>query len=96
MKSLRSQLTGLSALLILLIAIKPVHGQELRATEDSALLEVHVTNFDNEPHKGITVIFEGQKTGATYKGVSDENGRFSILLPEGDTRHSTKPLVIKI
>ncbi len=74
-----------TALLTALFVALPAHSQELTATEDSALMTVSVTNFDGEPHKGITVLFTSKEGQATFRGESNKDGTFSILLPEGRT-----------
>lgn len=77
--------TTLLTLIGLLSSFSIMMAQDLKAKEDSALVKVHVTNFDGNPHQGITIHFVGKENGKTYKGKTDENGRIEILLPEGET-----------
>ena len=72
-------------LLMLLIANYSLHAQEqLIPTEDLALLHVSVANMEFEPRPNDKIIFEGQETQASFEGISNEEGKFQILLPEGD------------
>ena len=61
------------------------YAQTLQPTENEALLNVTVTNFKNVPRKNETIIFEGIKTKKIFSGISNSIGKFSILIPKGDT-----------
>ncbi len=59
-------------------------AQLQRSTEDSALVEVVVKDFKDKIRIHDRVLFEGQKTKVVLQGMTDELGKFRILLPEGD------------
>ncbi|OFX61301.1 MAG: hypothetical protein A2046_15675 [Bacteroidetes bacterium GWA2_30_7] len=59
--------------------------QELKPTETGALANVLVTNMSDKPSKGDKVSFIGKKTGKIVSGVTKSNGKFSVLIPKGDT-----------
>ncbi len=61
-----------------------MNAQRLHASEDSALVEVIVKDYKGQLRKHDQVIFEGQQTHVALMGTTDANGRFLILLPEGD------------
>jgi len=54
-------------------------------SDNEALLNVTVTNFSNEARRGDIIIFEGLKSGRQFQGVSDARGKFSLVVPKGDT-----------
>jgi OOP family OmpA-OmpF porin len=58
---------------------------QLSDTINSAPIQVIVTNFENKPQKGEQIIFEGLKSKSVYKGISDAEGKFEILLKDGET-----------
>lgn len=51
--------------------------------QQKAKLEVSVTDFQNHPLQGEQVLFVNQKDKSVIKGISDEQGLFSIQLPGG-------------
>lgn len=61
------------------------HSQNLSPNESSALIKVLVTDMKNNPSRGDKIIFQGIKTGKVIDGISGNDGRFSVLLPKGDT-----------
>lgn len=68
----------------LILASFNVFSQTLEATETEALLTVSVINSKKQPQEGETVMFEGTKTKKSYTGITKANGKFAILIPEGD------------
>lgn len=56
----------------------------LVATETEALLWVMVTDFKDKPLEGEAVTFIGEKTKKVYSGVTGADGKFQVLVPEGD------------
>lgn len=56
----------------------------LEADENTALLHVLVTDMENKIRKQDIIDFEGKTSGKVYRGVTNKEGRFDILLPEGD------------
>ena len=59
-------------------------AQTLEPTETEALLKVIVVNEKDKPMQGEKVTFAGQNSKKTYSGITNENGRFEMLVPEGD------------
>jgi OmpA-OmpF porin, OOP family len=60
----------------------PVLGQD---DSQFATVTVLVTDYENNLKRGEQILFKGSKTGKVYRGISDENGKFEIQLPAGDT-----------
>jgi OOP family OmpA-OmpF porin len=48
-----------------------------------SLLNVTVTDFEKNISPGDKIYFISKKTGEMYTGISDENGKFQIKLPNG-------------
>ncbi len=78
--------------LILLLAALPIsllafsqNTQTLQPTETDALMNVTVTNFQDVPRPNDLIMLISAKTKKVYSGVSDSKGKFSILIPKGDT-----------
>lgn len=69
-------------LFIILISIS-AYSQKLEPTENEALVNVTVTNFKEVPRPKEPIIFESNKTKKQYKGITDAQGKFSLLLPKG-------------
>ncbi len=67
-----------------LIITTVVAQTKLEPTETEALLNVSVVNGNNKTQEGEKVTFVAQKTKKTYSGVTGADGKFSILIPEGD------------
>lgn len=59
--------------------------ETLIPTEEQALLSIFVSDMEENPRPKDKVIFQGKHTKLSFEGVADEAGKFSILLPEGDT-----------
>ncbi len=59
--------------------------QLLHSTEDSLLVEVVVKDMNHKIRVHDRILFEGQKTKTVLMGITDESGKFRLLLPEGDT-----------
>src|SRR4051812_47278859 len=60
-------------------------AQTLQPTETEALLTVVVVDKAQKPLEGETVSFVAQKDKKTYTGVTKADGKFDVLVPEGDT-----------
>jgi OmpA-OmpF porin, OOP family len=58
-----------------------VPAQELKPTNDLALLMGTVTNFKNKPLSRETIMLVDDKTKKEYKVNTDENGKFKVLVP---------------
>ena len=63
----------------------PLQAQEKTPTETEALLNVTVTTMKDVPKPGEQINFVGQKTKKVLSGISDRSGKFSLLIPKGDT-----------
>ena len=74
----------LIVLLILSLSIS-VYSQKLEPTESEALINVTVTNFKEVPRPNEPIIFESNKTKKHIQGITDDKGKFSLLLPKADT-----------
>jgi OOP family OmpA-OmpF porin len=57
----------------------------LNPTEKDVLVNVSVTDFKNVPRPNDIIIFEGVKTKKSYSGKTNASGKYSLLLPKGDT-----------
>jgi OmpA-OmpF porin, OOP family len=71
--------------IILYVVSAGAYAQELQPTENEALLNVFVENEKKQPLEGQPVSFVGVKSKKTFSGVTKADGKFSILVPEGDT-----------
>lgn len=60
-------------------------AQDLQPTENEALLNVYVENEKKQPLEGQPVSFIGVKSKRKFSGVTNADGKFHILVPEGDT-----------
>ena len=69
-----------------LIAIFPLtlSAQELVSTETEAVIEVVVTDFKQQPREGEQVILVGENSKKEFKGITNAQGSFKVLIPEGD------------
>lgn len=54
----------------------------LKGDEHIALLHVKVSNMEGQIRMQDKIIFEGEKN--SYSGMSNQEGKFDILLAEGD------------
>jgi len=71
--------------LYITIMFSHVMAQTITPAEDEALLNVKVTDFNQKLRKGDIILFISAKTGITYKGVTGNDGTFSIAVPKADT-----------
>lgn len=62
-----------------------MEAQTLQPTETEALLTVVVVSKAQKPLEGEKVTFIGSKDKKIYSGVTKEDGKFEMLVPEGDT-----------
>jgi len=76
----------MKTLFLLPLVLIPVltKAQTLVATETQALLTVLVTDNNKKPLQGETVSFVSKKDKKSYSGITKENGKFEMLVPEGD------------
>lgn len=61
------------------------YSQDIEPTEAEAVLKVSVIDGMNKPLRGEKVSFTSDKTKKVYKGTTDTNGKFQLLVPKGDT-----------
>jgi len=73
--------------LILAAIVLPffVNAQDLHPDSIHAVLNARVLNEKGKESAGDTVTFTAANTGKVYSGVTDDSGRFSILVPNGCT-----------
>lgn len=71
--------------LFFFFAVLSINAQTLEPTAEKALLNVIVTNEKNKPLEGEIVSFIAAKDKKVYKGHTNAEGKFSILVPIGDT-----------
>src|SRR5687768_10428452 len=64
------------------IAIQ-LSAQELKPTETLTLLNVSVVNEKKRPQEGEVVSFVSLKDSKTLKGTTGADGKFSVLIPNG-------------
>ncbi|MCW3102681.1 MAG: outer membrane protein/peptidoglycan-associated protein [Bacteroidetes bacterium] len=69
----------------LLLSFFITNAQTLEPTETEALLTVVVVDKAQKPLEGEKVTFVATKDKKTYSGVTKANGKFDLLVPEGDT-----------
>ncbi len=75
----------LKLLLLILLTTKIVSAQDLKPTETDALLNVFVTSMNGVPRQGEQIKFNGTKNKLKFSGITNNEGKFSILIPKGDT-----------
>lgn len=61
------------------------NSQTLTPSEAEVLVNVTVTNFQNVPRTNELIIFSGQTNKKIISDTTNASGKFSILLPKGDT-----------
>ncbi len=74
----------LLVLLSMIISIS-AFSQTLEPTEKEALLNVSVTNFKDIPCKNEPITFESISSKKQYSNITNEKGKFSLLVPKGET-----------
>lgn len=71
-------------LLLLSFTIVGAKAQTLEPTETMALLTVVVVDNNQKSLEGETVSFVSEKDKKVYSGITKANGKFDVLVPEGD------------
>lgn len=71
-------------LYVILINFINVAGQQPDSIA-KAPVQVVVTDFENKPMEGEKIIFEGLNSKLVYRGISNSEGKFDILLEGGET-----------
>jgi OOP family OmpA-OmpF porin len=70
---------------LFLFSVTFLNAQTLAPTETEALLTVIVVDKSQKPLEGEKVTFVAEKDKKAYSGVTKADGKFDILVPEGDT-----------
>lgn len=70
--------------LLLFFNIVAYTQHPLIPTEEEALLLVQVSDMEYTPRVKDKIIFVGKTSQQSFEGVTNQEGTFSILLPEGD------------
>ena len=81
---LRLMIKNLMLFLIIALSSTQIFAQNLEANEENALIHVLVTDMEDKIRKNDIIHFTGLNSKKTFQGVSNKEGRFDILLPEGD------------
>ncbi len=69
--------------ILLLISLNG-KAQNLEPTETHALLHITVSSMEDEPRVGESISLIGKKTKKTFSGITNNKGKISLLIPEGD------------
>jgi OOP family OmpA-OmpF porin len=70
--------------LLLLAVLSGAQNDELKATKEMALLKVIVVNANQTSSEGEKVSFVATKTGKTFSGITNADGKFEMLVPKAD------------
>lgn len=73
----------LRSVLFLLVFSSPSFCQVLQPTDAEAVLECIVTDPERIPEEGAVVIVETTDKSFNKEGISDIDGKFKLLVPEG-------------
>lgn len=72
-------------LLILIFTVQRAFSQqEMKADEQNGLLRIKITDMKGKARENEEVSFMGTQSKKTFSGISNRDGRFTILLPKGD------------
>lgn len=74
----------LLSIIFLLPHLAFAQKEVLKATDTSALIRLTFTDFEEKPMAHEQITFQGTTNGVSRTGVTDKEGKLSILLPEGD------------
>jgi outer membrane protein OmpA-like peptidoglycan-associated protein len=69
---------------IFTVVLTKLFGQQLKANEENALIHVKVTDMEDIARENDIIHFVGIKSQNSFEGISNKDGKFDILLPEGD------------
>jgi len=75
---------NLIVIVLLFLSYNSFSQESLTPSEDQALLTVTVSDMENVPRPDDKIIFEGKHTHKNFEAIADKDGKFQILLPEGD------------
>jgi OmpA-OmpF porin, OOP family len=72
-------------LTVLLTAFGFVQGQATQPLPKDAPINVSIIDMrSRQPRNNELIVFQSQKNGNQYQGISDDAGKFSLRLPAGD------------
>jgi len=71
-------------ILILVLVFKHISAQIPEPTENQALLNVIITDFNEIPRTSETIIFVSESKKIEYKAITNEKGEAFLLVPKGD------------
>jgi len=74
----------LFSILFVVYTLGVIAQERLVPTEEQALLSVVVSDMEENPRPQDKITFQGKLTNKSFEGVANQEGKFSILLPEGD------------
>lgn len=69
---------------IFLVITEIFYAQVFEPSENEALVHVKITDMNDRVRKNDIIRFHGQKSNQNFEGISNSEGIFDILLPEGD------------
>jgi len=67
------------------LASSKAQEQPSKPTKEQALIKTTVTNKAKKPLVGDQIFYTSKKSNKRFQGITDKEGKFSILLPIGDT-----------
>ncbi len=73
----------LLSILSLALPVCAVFAQELQPDDSNAVINIMVVDHNNKPIGGEKILVQSEKTQKVYSGITDANGKFSILVPYG-------------
>lgn len=72
--------------LLFVSLVSQIQAQDnLKATDEMALVDILVADFDLVPEEGAVIHLVSADGKIKHKGVADVDGEFQVLLPEGQT-----------
>jgi OmpA-OmpF porin, OOP family len=72
-------------LILMSLASLKAQEQPSKPTKELALIKTTVTNKAKKPLVGDQIFYTSKKNNKRFQGITDKEGKFSILLPIGDT-----------
>lgn len=81
----KTLLTFTLVIMLATLTSEMLSAQELQPTETESVLNVFVSSMKNVPRQGEQIKLVGKKSKKIFSGVTNKEGKFSILIPEGDT-----------
>jgi len=72
-------------IILLFFSFSQSHAQAIKPNEQEVVINVLVTDFKDVIKKGETIILEANTSKKQFTGTTDAAGKFSVLIPKGDT-----------